>query len=89
MTTTARTVTGVLHGLAMWVAERLDAGGDESALQATRAVEHWVDGVWTRDRLPTTPVMGRRSVRTHQRMVEQRRHADAVPPVNVLARLTR
>ena len=58
MTTHSTATTAMLSELAMWVAERLDAGDDESAWIATQAIEHVASDDWPDEQRPANPIIG-------------------------------
>jgi len=72
MTTHSTATKDVLGELAMWVAERLDAGDDESAWIATRAMEHFAGDDSPDAQRPANPIIGHRFAVAHRRLLRHR-----------------
>lgn len=70
MTANTTTMTSMLDALAMWVAERLDAGDDESAWVTTRAVERLGGDDRPDERRPANPIIGHRFAAAHRRLLD-------------------
>lgn len=72
MTTHSTATTAMLSELAMWVAERLDAGDDESAWIATQTIEHVASDDWPDEQRPANPIIGHRFAAAYRSLLGHR-----------------